>query len=286
MEQQPPLATLPAVLQWPIGRKLVTVLNDSRFPDADPYFTHVPEGGLQLQLQRAFRSTPAALTTNVFLIQSDDHAPVLIDTGMGAKMAPAIQGRLREALAFIGVQPADIGFILLTHLHGDHYYGLLDEHGQKAFPNARVWVSETEAAYWFDNADLSEYDQQNAAYARLALQPYEPLRAAGPELLPGITPVPLPGHTPGQTGFRLQSADEELLFCADVLNLPAVQAALPQVGFATDVDHALAVQTRIRTLQQAADRRLLLAGAHFEYPCLHYVEKDGTGFRLIPRQWL
>jgi len=287
MEQKNQHYPIPAVLQWKIGQKLITVINDSFFQLAEAYLTNLPEGGIGQQLQQAFRPAPPVLTTNVFLIQSAEHPPLLIDAGMGTKMAPVVTGHLQAALAFLGLSPEDIGLVLLTHLHGDHYYGLLDSQGQKSFPNAKVWVADTEMAYWFENDQLNEQDQQNAADARLAIQPYERLSESGSEVVPGITTVALPGHTPGQTGFLVQSEGEELLFCADILSLPAIQAAVPTVGFATDADHESAVQTRISTLQRTADQRLLLAGPHFEYPCLHYVESDNAGgFRLIPKQWL
>jgi glyoxylase-like metal-dependent hydrolase (beta-lactamase superfamily II) len=287
MEQLTQHHPIPAVLQWKVGQKLLTVINDSFFQLAEAYLTNLPAGGAGQQLRQAFRPSPPVLTTNVFLLQSAEHPPLLIDAGMGTKMAPAINGQLHHALAFLGLTPEDIGLVLLTHLHGDHYYGLLDSQGKKSFPNAKVWVADTETAYWLENEQLNEQDQQNAVDVRLALQPYERLHVAGREIVPGITTVPLPGHTPGQTGFLVQSEGEELLFCADILSLPAIQAATPTVGFATDTDHELAVQTRVSTLQRAADQRLLLAGPHFEYPCLHYVESDNAGgFRLIPEQWL
>jgi glyoxylase-like metal-dependent hydrolase (beta-lactamase superfamily II) len=287
MEQQTKIYPIPAFLQWKVGQKLITVINDSFFQLAEAYLTDLPEEGISQRLQQAFRPAPPVLTTNIFLIQSAEHPPLLIDAGMGTKMAPAVTSHLPAALAFLGLSPEDIGLVLLTHLHGDHYYGLLDSQGQKSFPKAKVWVADAEMAYWFENEQLSAPDQQNAADARLALQPYERLSAEGSEIVPGITTVALPGHTPGQTGFLVQSDGEELLFCADILSLPAIQAAVPTIGFATDADHELAVQTRINTLQRAADQRLLLAGPHFEYPCLHYVEQDKAGgFRLVPKQWI
>jgi glyoxylase-like metal-dependent hydrolase (beta-lactamase superfamily II) len=279
-------ALLPGVLQWAIGNRKVTVLADSHFNAGEEYFTKLPQGGVASSLKEAFRPERTVLTTSIFLIESDEHEPVLIDTGMGTKMAPHVTGRLIEALQFIGKKPGDIGFILLTHLHGDHYYGLLDPENKKAFPNAKVWLSKTEHNYWFNNDGLSDQEAANTEDARRALADYEMLADNGNEIIPGITAVPLPGHTMGQTGFLLTTPEEQLLFCADILNLPAVQLKYPEVGFATDTDHDLAVKTRIDTLSRAARERLLIAGPHFEFPCLSYVKEVGSGFQLVPKQWI
>ncbi|WP_256010265.1 hypothetical protein [Desertivirga xinjiangensis] len=100
---------LPGVLQWSIGDRKVTVLVDSHFNAGEEFFTKLPEGGVGETLKKAFRSESLILTTSSFLIESDEHEPVLIDTGMGTKMAPHLTGRLIEALAFIGKKPEDIG---------------------------------------------------------------------------------------------------------------------------------------------------------------------------------
>lgn len=279
-------SVLPGVLQWTIGDRKVTVLADSHFDAGEEFFTKLPEGGVTSDLKAAFRPENLVLTTSIFLIESDQHPPVLIDTGMGSKMAPHLTGRLTEALAFIGKKPEDIGIILITHLHGDHFYGLQDADNNKAFPNAKVWLSKAEYDYWFSNPALSEQEKANAEDARQALSRYELLETEGEEITPGVTAVPLPGHTLGQTGFLLRTPEERLLFCADILNLPAVQLLYPEVGFATDTDHELAVKTRRETLSMAARERLLLAGPHFEFPALSYVREQGAGFELVPKQWI
>jgi glyoxylase-like metal-dependent hydrolase (beta-lactamase superfamily II) len=277
---------LPGVLQWAIGNRKVTVIADSHFNAGEEFFINLPEEGVISSLKEAFKPESLTLTTSIFLIESDEHEPVLIDTGMGTKMAPHLTERLIEALAFIGKKPRNIGVILITHLHGDHFYSLLNAENQKAFPNAKVWLSKSEQDYWFNNPALSEQEKPNAEDARQFLADYEMLEDNGKEIVPSITAVPLPGYTLGQTGFLLTTEDEKLLFCVDILNLPAVQLLYPEVGFATDTNYDLAVKTRNDTLSKAADERLLLAGPHFEFPCLSYVKVQNSGFRLVPKQWI
>jgi len=277
---------LPGILQWKIGTKKVTVINDGYFTAGEPYLTHAPTNGLGHFLHGAFRPEVPTLTTNVFLIEGAGHAPILIDTGMGNKLALDMEGRLLEALQFMGIKPEAIGTVLLTHLHGDHFYGLIGRGGEKNFPNAKIWISDAEENYWLKTAHTQPHDIQNAEDIKTALQPYQRIDAAGGDILDGITAVPLSGHTPGHTGFLLESDGDKLLFCGDIFTIPAIQAAMPEVGFATDVDYALAAQTRKTLLEKATDQRLLLAGLHFEFPSLSYVKKQGKGYQLVPKQWL
>lgn len=105
------------------------------------------------------------------------------------------------------------------------------------------------------------------------------------EVLPDITAVPLPGHTPGHTGYRLDGGSRSLLVWGDIVHLPQVQAPEPDAGVVFDVDDAMAVQTRSRMLDEAATDRLLIAGMHTEFPGLANVVREGTGFRIVPELW-
>ncbi|WP_116788978.1 MBL fold metallo-hydrolase [Flavobacterium psychrotrophum] len=280
------LKLLPGILQWKIGNKKVTVINDSHFIAGEPYLTHLPNIDLSGFLHETFRPEVPTLTTSVFLIEGAGHMPILIDTGMGNKLAPDIEGHLLAALQFMGIKPDEIGTVLLTHLHGDHFYGLINQNGEKNFPNAKIWVSETEENYWLNTSHTQPHDIQNAEDVRVALRSYERINTSGTQILEAITAVPLPGHTPGHTGFLLESEGEKLLFCGDIFTIPAVQAAMPEVGFATDVDYAMAAKTRITLLEKAYTERLLIAGPHFEFPNLSYVKKQNEGYQLIPKQWI
>ena len=92
-------------------------------------------------------------SVNAFLVPSGAHL-VLVDTGSGTS-EPG-QGHLIEPIRLAGCDPAAVEAWFLTHLHDDHFGGLLTADGQRAFPNAVVYVSRAEAAYWLGPAAESK----------------------------------------------------------------------------------------------------------------------------------
>ena len=46
-----------------------------------------------------------------------------------------------------------------------------------------------------------------------------------------------------------------------------------------------AVATRRRVYDMASADKLLISGYHFPFPGLGYIEKAGSGYRLIPAAW-
>ncbi len=98
------------------------------------------------------KAGPDALTMNVygFLLRFDDRL-ALIDTGAGRLVNPQL-GRLAAALHEQGVAPAQIDTIFMTHVHRDHFGGLVDDAGQAAFPNAELVLHQQEASFWLDSA--------------------------------------------------------------------------------------------------------------------------------------
>ena len=49
----------------------------------------------------------------------------------------------------------------------------------------------------------------------------------GGEVAPGVTLLPLPGHTPGHSGYRLDSAGETLIVWGDTVHVPEIRDPAP-----------------------------------------------------------
>lgn len=82
---------------------------------------------------------PSSIST--FLIESNG-IQILFDTGMGAS-----DSRLLAGLHALGITPADIKYIYLTHFHGDHIGGLM-KNDSVVFPHAEIYASKAEYDSW------------------------------------------------------------------------------------------------------------------------------------------
>ena len=269
-----------------IGDIVVTALSDGPFPATLDSFIDFPRAEAE-RLTGARPGDPLFLPVNAYLLKlGGRHA--LIDTGCGPTMSPAL-GQLPRVLAALGVPPAAIDTVLLTHIHPDHALGLLDADGGAVFPNAELVVHEAEAAFWLNRdagAGASERIRRNIAKGQAACAPYRGrLRAVGAgDALPGVEAVALPGHTPGHTGWLVQSGGDAVLIWGDVVHLPAVQVPRPDAALVFDVDPAQARATRLATFDRVAADRLRVAGAHLAFPGFGFIARRGAGYAFEPEQ--
>lgn len=226
---------------------------------------------------------------SAYLVNTGDKL-ILVDAGTSNVMGPNL-GRLLEPLTAAGVSADQVDAVLITHMHPDHLFGVLDPSGEKVFKNAELILPETDKAFWYDDANLNAAPEGMKGFflgARKAADAYsdrQTLFGDDQEIAPGIRSMALPGHTPGHSGFVLSSDGETLILAADVVHMAAYQFARPEWAIAFDVDNAAAIETRKKFFDMAATDRVMFAGAHIPFPGFGQLAKDGDGYRFVPAQW-
>jgi glyoxylase-like metal-dependent hydrolase (beta-lactamase superfamily II) len=158
---------------------------------------------------------------------------VLIDTALGDKEdakfldiygvensgAPGptwIEDALREA----GHQPADVRWVINTHLHFDHAGGntLRDGTGVRlAFPNATYIVQRNELQFARHTNERTRASYMPANYEPIADAGRWRLLDGDTEILPGIRARITPGHIPWHQSILVKSDGETAVFLGDVI---------------------------------------------------------------------
>ncbi|MBQ9407391.1 MAG: MBL fold metallo-hydrolase [Desulfovibrio sp.] len=202
---------------------------------------------------------------------------ILVDTGNGA----AHKGQTLALLKQLGLEPGAVTKILLTHMHGDHVGGLFSGE-EKTFPQAKVYVEQSEYRFWTDRKNTLSAPTSMAScfdnaerFARL-YEGHIHLFRAGERLFPWLISIPMPGHTQGHTGFLLTQGGKSILLAGDFLHCLAVQTANPDVAVIWDSDQNLAKQTRRSILERFANSDTLILGGHFPNPgAVHFTQTQG-----------
>jgi glyoxylase-like metal-dependent hydrolase (beta-lactamase superfamily II) len=217
---------------------------------------------------------------NCLFVDTGDHK-VLVDAGLGKT---AHGGHLFEGLADNGIKLADIDTLIISHFHGDHINGLLDNYGNANFPNAQYVTWKTEWDYWTSQEKMNEMDEagRDRMQARYEVMKQDLVLMTGEhEIVPGISAVALPGHTPGHMGLFVESDGERLLDVVDAIHY------LPQLSnlnwaFKFDSDPIQAADSRRTILTHAANEELLTLMYHFPFPGLGHIHIENDEFWWSP----
>jgi glyoxylase-like metal-dependent hydrolase (beta-lactamase superfamily II) len=283
-----PTTQVPGLYHRRAGDTLITAISDGHLQGAVQILKDITPEAAEAILTAEFRALPPTLSLNVFVLRHGDRT-ALVDAGGGA-MAPSV-GQMMPALAAAGIDPASIDTVLLTHMHRDHVYGLINPDGSKRFPNATIHAHGKEIDFWMNEANAgtvaASFANQFEA-VRLSVVPYGDRVqrfSAGAELFPGVTTVDLPGHSPGHSGFRIGGNDGVLIW-GDIMHMPEVQSRHPEASLVFDYDPAMAVATRQKMLDQAATDRLTVAGMHLHFSGFAHVgRRAGGGYAVVPEVW-
>jgi glyoxylase-like metal-dependent hydrolase (beta-lactamase superfamily II) len=176
----------------------------------------------------------------VALIRDGKHN-ILFDTG-----GPGIRGTLKKMLAQHQLEYKDIDIVILSHLHWDHAYNV------DYFPQARFVLAQAE---WEEAGRLNPKDifMEEKAIPFLRSLKTKLITKDGEEIVPGLTSLLIPGHTPGSLGALLETGSaQKWLFTGDACKNRG-ELLLEDAGQAFDTK--LAAES-LRKMKKIADRIL------------------------------
>ncbi|MEW4462016.1 MBL fold metallo-hydrolase [Roseibium algicola] len=277
-------------LRYKVGDLEITALLDG-YLDVTPELVigYDASEGQRLRDAAMVEGEALRIPVNAYLVNTGDRL-ILVDAGTADALGPTM-GRLPDALAAAGVSPDQVDALLITHMHPDHLFGVIDGDGNKVFKNAELILPEVDKAFWYDDAAMNGAPEQFKPFflgARKAADAYkdsQTLISGDKEILSGIRPMALPGHTPGHTGYLFDSNGETLVIAGDIVHMAVYQFNRPDWGIGFDIDPGQAVSTRKTFLDRAAADKLFFAGAHIPFPGMGRVAKDGEGYRFVPANW-
>ena len=249
-----------------IGDYSVTPLIDGTFTASLDILTHSEGPAARATALEHYAQSAIRVPVDCFLLQGND-ARILVDCGAGSSWGDDY-GHMRKHLVSLGIEPSAISHVLITHLHGDHALGLVEQ-GSGYFPHADVIVPEADWTFYGNEANIPLAPEQGrGAFKLVALfrESYgDRIKPALPgEVLKNIDLVPLPGHTRGHSGFQVKGSVRDLLLWGDVIHLWALQPMHPDIGVVFDFDPQQAIETRKAILARAADEALIVGGGHLD----------------------
>jgi glyoxylase-like metal-dependent hydrolase (beta-lactamase superfamily II) len=106
------------------------------------FFANAPLAEVEAALRERGDPVDVIRTPYTFLVVETGTHRVLVDTGTGGLFAET--GHLVDNLRAAGITPGEIDAVVITHAHGDHIDGALNDAGRLAFAQARYYVSQRE----------------------------------------------------------------------------------------------------------------------------------------------
>lgn len=290
-ESETPNLVLPSFYDRMVGDLRVTALLDGYFDLGRPLITNATAEQIDTGMAQAYLAPgdQIRLPISIHLVHGADGI-TMIDAGSGSAFGPTA-GRVASALSAMGIDPASVTRIVLTHMHPDHIGGLLSADGAAAFTAASLHVHENDLKFWTDEAIAASVPDDSKPFFALARGV---VAAYGARLAPfsgaadlggGLSAVEAFGHTPGHTAVRVSSGTDQLLILGDAAAIAAVQFAHPDAGIAFDADGAQAATTRKAIFDMVSADRIAVAATHLPFPGVGHVEKKDGAYAWVSEHW-
>ncbi len=280
---------MPGVYRVTVGAYRVTALSDGTLPlPIHPLVKGLTPEQIDALLEERFERDPLETSINAFLIDTGSRV-LLVDTGAG-KLFGEYGGKLPVSLAAAGYRPDQVTDVLITHIHTDHSGGLALD-GRPQFPNATVHVGKADVDFFFDKANMAKgmsprhYDEALATVGPYLKAGKVKTFSEQSEILPGVTAIPTPGHTPGHAFYRVESEGQSIEFWGDILHVGPVQFRRPEATVTYDIDQDAARAQRLKQFALEADSGRLTGAAHLSFPGLGRLRRDGDAYAWVPVEY-
>lgn len=230
------------------------------------------------------------LTCNLFVLKAHGKT-ILFEAGLGDTLTDRekivyntdAKTSMEKGLWEMNLTPADIDYVILTHLHTDH------SGGAAAFDNGEFIARFKNAKYFASKEDWKaaiEPDERTAAVYNtermLALKVSGQLELidSNTELFPGIKAVYTGGHTEGHFALEMESEGKKVWYYADIFPT-ASHLSIPYIS-ATDIRPLETIEVKRKTLRRLLQEDVIMAFGHDSNIMFGRVAQDGKKYKVTP----
>jgi N-acyl homoserine lactone hydrolase len=170
-----------------------------------------------------------------------------------SEVAVTPDDHLERILATVGVTPADVDLVVLSHLHYDHCGGLAQ------LTRADVYAGQAELGFALDPSPAQAGAYFPEDFACVPEPRWHPVGGEHDLLGDGaLVVLPTPGHTPGHVALLVRLAHRTLLLAGDAAYDSAAVRSRRLPGFLWDADALLESWQRLEELERSEAAEIIL----------------------------